>query len=567
MNNILFSVVIVLTYVVNTCYGVYFKVICAPNDYGGTGVSVNIDGTSHPMASANNDIIYEFTFDGTPNQYYYEITGATPQNELAIIGSPRVWDQQSTTTFYEIYGRPHTIGDDMIATIPRLYEPLEGYDKYSQLFQEGEMPVISVHLAAADYSQLISLVKKTNIEYTMEFDLITPYEKYHFTNATLSFSGQGSVNQEKKPFKFDLSGNEEDKFNSEIFNRKEFKLRSLRFDEAYMKNKLVMDLAESLALPVAQTAPCRLYINNKSFGLYELSDMYKKKFVRRFFNPSKNSDDYIYGSLYKGVSQQNNAGKPIPAYFYPDFEDVTLSDLYENIVSSDPTADPNIDIQKFITWINALQETTSKEEIEKKFDIDMALKYLALEYLTCHWDGYLGNGNNFFLYIEPNDGKYHFFSYDFDITLGKWCKAPTGTIDEYVTNVVSEEDRVYGSQAQRRPLLYTKIIKNPAITPIFNDLIKEIVGNLFNIDALGPRLNYFYEFFKYDMYWDTECLANLPTQGFVSNVQEKITKADIDGQYSDTNDNQENLRTFIKTRSTNAAQLYGVTSFTNNAKF
>ena len=126
-----------------------------------------------------------------------------------------------------------------------------------------------------------------------------PYEKYHFTNATLSFSGQGSVNQEKKPYKFDLSGNEEDKANSEIFNRKEFKLRSLRFDESYMKNKLIMDMAESLALPLTQTAACRLYVNNKSFGLYELSDMYKKKFVRRFFNPPKISEEYVYGSLYK----------------------------------------------------------------------------------------------------------------------------------------------------------------------------------------------------------------------------------------------------------------------------
>jgi len=363
MNNILFTT-IVLTYIVNTCYGAYFKVICSPNDYGGTGVSVNIDGTSYPMTSANNDILYEYTFDGTPNQYYYEVTGAVSQNELAIFGTPRTWDPQSTTTFYEIYGRPKTIGDDIIATIPRLYEPLEGYDKFSQLFQEGEMPVISVHISDADYAQLTSLVKKQKIEYTMEFDLITPYERHHFTNATLSFSGQGSVNQEKKPYKFDLSGNEEDKLNSEIYSRKEFKLRSLRFDEAYMKNKIVMDLAESLALPMTQTALCRLYVNNKSFGLYELSDMYKKKFVRRFFNPPKNSDDYIYGSLYKGVSQQNNEGKPIPAYFYPDIDGTTLSSLYENIVASDPE-NPEADIQKFITWINALPNNASKEEIEK----------------------------------------------------------------------------------------------------------------------------------------------------------------------------------------------------------
>jgi hypothetical protein len=564
MNKLIFSL-IVLAYIVNTSYAVYFKVLCAAQDYGGTGVSVNIDGTSHPMVSANSDILYEFTYDGVPNQYYYEITGTTI-NELTLFNNtPRTWDSQSTTTLYEIFGRPITIGDDIIATIPRIREPLPGYDKYSLLFQEGEMPVISVHISNADYLQLTTMVKKQKIEYKMEFDLFTPYEKYHFTNATLSFSGQGSVNQEKKPYKFDLSGNEEDKANSEIFNRKEFKLRSLRFDESYMKNKLIMDMAESLALPLTQTAACRLYVNNKSFGLYELSDMYKKKFVRRFFNPPKISEEYVYGSLYKGVSQQNNAGNPIPAYLYPDFEDVTISDLYESVVAADPT-NAHADIQKFITWLNALPETASKEEIEQKFDVDMFLKYIILEYLSCHWDGYLGNGNNYFVYVEPNDGKYHFFSYDFDITLGKWCKAITGDIDTYVTEVVSVEDRFYGSQKQRKPVLYTKIIKNPNITPLFNDLVKEIVGNLFNIDALGPRLDYFYEFYKYDMYWDNDCLRNLPTHEFVKS-QEIPEKTKIDAQYSDTSNDVEDLRSFIKSRSSNAAQLYGVTSFSAKGKF
>jgi len=122
---------------------------------------------------------------------------------------------------------------------------------------------------------------------------------YHFTNTTFSLSGQGSRNQDKKPYKFDLSGDETDKANSEIFDRKEFKLRSLRFDPSYIKNKLAGDIAESLGLPIVQTTICRLYINNKSYGLYEISDLYKKKFVKRFFNPTTNTDGVVYGSLYK----------------------------------------------------------------------------------------------------------------------------------------------------------------------------------------------------------------------------------------------------------------------------
>jgi len=163
---------LVLTYIVNISNAVNFKVICAPFDYGGTGVSVNIDGTSYPMTSANNDIYFEYNFNGTPKNYYYEITG-TALNELSLIETPRAWDSQSDTTLNEVYGRKYTIGDSIIQTIPRLYEKLEGYDKYSLLFQEGEVPVINVHLNPMDYAELIGLTDDNKKKYTIEFELYT----------------------------------------------------------------------------------------------------------------------------------------------------------------------------------------------------------------------------------------------------------------------------------------------------------------------------------------------------------------------------------------------------------
>jgi len=567
MNSLSLSLIFVLTYIVNISNAVYFKVICAPQDYAGQSVSVNIDGTSYPMTSAKGDILYEYKYDNVPTKYYYEITG-TAQNELSMIGEPRTWDPQSTTTLYEVYGRKHSIGDDIIKTIPRLYAPLEGYDKFSPLFQEGEVPVINFHLTDVDYNRLISLTDDPKEKFTIEFDLFTPYEQYHFTNVSLSLSGQGSRADDKKPYKVDLS-EDNSKFNSEIFNRKEFKLRNLRLDQSHIKNKIVEDIAESLGLPVTQSTLCRLYINNKSYGLYELSDLYKKKFVRNFFNPQKNSDGYIYGSLYKGVSQQSAQGKDIPAYLYSDMAGAQISELYESIVTSNPM-DPHADMQNMIKWLNDLPDNAPKEEIEKKFDVDMFLKYMVIEYLICHWDGLLGNGNNFLIYVEPNDGKYHVFSYDFDSTLGQWCHAVDGNIDDYVTNVVDEADRAYGDSPQRKPLLFTKILKNQNILPIFNDLVKEVVGNLFNIDALGPRLDYFYELLKEDMYWGVDALNNgsVETKQFGGGADEKLSREGVDKQYSDVEANiEESIKAYIKMKSANVARIYGVQGFKAEGKF
>jgi len=523
-------------------------------------MTVYIDGKPESMVKSGPGILYELDYQGTPSQYYYEVTG-TALNELNIFGTPRTWVPESTTTFYEVFGRFHTIGDDILQTIPRLYPPLPGYSKFSQLFQEGELAVINVRMSDMDYNNLISLTSNPDPEpkYVVEFDLYTPYEEFHFTNATLELSGQGSRGQEKKPYKVELSGDETNKLNSEVYDRKEFKLRSLRFDESGIKNKIAGDIAESLGLPITQAAPCRLYINNHPYGLYELADMYKKKFVRTFFNVEENTDGKVYGSLYKGVSGQ------YPAYLYTDFGTEPIGRLYESVVAPTAGYDPHQDIKGMMDWLAALPDNASKEVIEQQFDIDMFLKYMIIEYLVCQWDGYIGNGNNFLIYIEPNNGKYHFFSYDFDITFGKWCKSSTGTFDEFVTNIKPEG--TYGGEPKREPLLYSKIIKNPNIKPIFEDLIREIVGNLFNMAALEPRINYFAEFLKTDLYWDLESYQFIQTQTFGNADKQNLpTKEVIDAQFDKLADS-ENLLAFIKARSESTAQAYGIANLQASGKY
>jgi len=126
------------------------------------------------MQSINNDILYEYEFEGTPSNYYYEIIGVPQESEIILFNAKtRVWDPKSTTTLYEVYGRFTTLGDDIIQTLPRIAKPLEGYNKYSLLFQEGELPVINVHMSDVNYIELISLIKKEDIEYIIEFDLFT----------------------------------------------------------------------------------------------------------------------------------------------------------------------------------------------------------------------------------------------------------------------------------------------------------------------------------------------------------------------------------------------------------
>jgi len=560
MKKLFISILSVLTYTVNTYASVEFKVICTPHEYGGqNGMSINIDGKSYPMESKENDILYKYTYDGTPKSYYYEIAG-TPQNELEMIDNqPRTWSSE-TANLYEIYGRKLTLGDSILKTIPRLYEPLPGYKKFSILFQEAQVPVIHVHMNDETYNDYVSLTSNTEPKYNVSFDFYTPQKMYTFTNVTFKLSGQGSTKYDKKPLKIDLSKGDLDKSNTEIFNREEFKLRCLRIDESYVRSKISIDVAESLGLPVIQSSFARLYINNRSFGFYELADLYKKKFAKRFFNVEKkataaNATNPDIGSLYKGSSGDG------PSFLHPG------EDHYE-VIFSNNEQDPKYDLHQFQNWLANLPVDAPKADIEAKLDLDSALKYLLLEILICHWDGYLNAGNNFWIYTEPHQGKNWFVSGDFDSTVGKWCKAVDANIDDYI--VKARDGKVF----DKAPLLYTKVINNPNIRPIFEDLLRHVVGNLFNIQALGPRLQYFHEFYKQDMYWDAQCLDptssfHIPTKDFSGKTnREAATPEKIEKHFSDAEtDPEDSIVAYIKQRSQALQTHYNIPELKSEGKY
>jgi len=544
--------VTVLINIINTCFAYNFSVLVNPTSYGGSGVNVVVDGVSYPMTSKNNDILYEYSYrEGIPNRYHYEIAG-TEDSELVTFGYEREWEVNMTSTLYEVYGRRYTTGDKLIKPIPRLYPPHAGYKKFSLLFQEGEIPVINVHMNETDYETLISMTEDHKYRFSVNFDLYTPYKKYVYTNTTLQLSGQGSKENEKKPYKFKLEKSN-DKNNSKLLGIEEFKLRSLRFDESGIKNKLANDISDSLGIPYAQTSFCRLYINNRPYGFYELSDMYKKKFLRRFFNVQKINNENVYGALYKGHYKSG-----IPAYLDSNFQDMPVENLYEVIVPETTftnTTDNTAEILNVISWLEQLPETATKADIESKFEIDIFLKYALIEYLVCHWDGYLSRGNNYFMYIEPNNGKYHFFSYDFDLTMGKWCHAVEGSIDDYINTVNDEDEKPAGE-----PLLYKKILNHPEIRPIFDKLAIEVVTNLFNVEALTPRIDYFHEFLRDDLYWDTSCYEFIETQAFADASDQPIpTKEVIDEQFTNV-EKTKYLKGYIKAKSESVLSSYNATA-------
>jgi len=180
-------------------------------------------------------------------------------------------------------------------------------------------------------------------------------------------------------------------------------------------------------------------------------------------------------------------------------------------------AQPLDDINEVLEWFDKINDATTEEEIRKRFNLDIFYKSMALEYLICHWDGYLQGGNNFYLYRDVS-GYITMYSFDFDLTFGKWCKFEQKPFEEF-----SRSLKNYGGQGTVYAQLYHKILNREPFKTQMKQTLDEVVSKIFNIEALGDRIAYLKEFLKDDIAWDITVRNNgLPSSTYSDTSEEPI---------------------------------------------
>jgi spore coat protein CotH len=155
-----------------------------------------------------------------------------------------------------------------------------------------------------------------------------------------------------------------------------------------MKDKIVNDLFRDAGIPTAKTAFYKLYIyfgdGLKYFGDYTIlevidDNMLKSQFVKKS------------GNIYKPES---------------NFTTFTQS-LFEK--KSNETIGDYSDVQVVITALDATNRTTNPElwrtTLEKSFNVEHFLKYLAINNTIVNWDSYGLMAHNYYLYSPLKTGN------------------------------------------------------------------------------------------------------------------------------------------------------------------
>ncbi len=162
-------------------------------------------------------------------------------------------------------------------------------------------------------------------------------------------------------------------------------------DESYSNEWLCSLIFRAGGIPAPRVGHARVWLNDRDLGLFVIKEGYDAKFIARYFKESK-------GNLYDGGFVQE------------------LDAPLEKDNGDGP--DDRSDLQAIVAACHLPPNAANWKQLEGLVDVDRFLSFMALELLTCHWDGYCQNRNNYRVYFQPTDGKAHFLPHGMDQMFG-----------------------------------------------------------------------------------------------------------------------------------------------------
>ena len=186
--------------------------------------------------------------------------------------------------------------------------------------------------------------------------------------------------------------------NANKFNKRQsfhgldkFHLNNSVQDETYIHEWLCEELFRAAGVPATRVTHARVWLNDRDVGLYVLKEGFDKTFLQRHFD---NAD----GNLYDGGFVQD------------------IDAELEKDAGKGP--DDRSDLQALLEACREPDLEERWKRMEELLDVESFISFMAMELMTCHWDGYTQNRNNYRIYFNPADNKARFLPHGMDQMFG-----------------------------------------------------------------------------------------------------------------------------------------------------
>ena len=234
-----------------------------------------------------------------------------------------------------------------------------------------------------------------------------PEAPYTYVNANVTIDGiafpnvglrkkgfLGSLSTTRPSFKIKLNYTDKD---ASIEGLTNLTLNNNQQDINLVSQFMGYALFNASGSPAPRCAYAKVTVNGVNLGVYSHVETVRKSFLRRAFG----TDD---GTLYEGP--------------YVDFYEGWLGSFERKTGKDKPGRKK---IQQLIEILKGDDENIA-DAIGELVDLDTFYTFWAIEGLLGFWDGYSGNSNNFFIYLNPVTDKFHFLPWGADSLFTKHSK-------------------------------------------------------------------------------------------------------------------------------------------------
>jgi len=286
-------------------------------------------------------------------------------------------------------------------------------------------------------------------------------------NSTLQSSWQAGIL--KLSFKMDFD-EFEDEYpqidNQRFYGFKKFSLKNNYDDSSLIREKVSSDVFADAGLAVSNTAFYMLYVDHgdgpEYFGLYtlveEISDsVIETQFINddgNLYKPEDGSANFEEGSFNSdNFEKKTNEDEA-------DFSDITtlFSALHDDTRTSSPA-----------TW---------RANLESIFDVEVFLKYLAVNGVIQNWDTYGRMIHNYYLYNNPETSKITWIPWDNNEALQDGKQGGSLNLD------FSDLD------SNSWPLI-ANIYADDIYKARYDELLQEVIDDSFEINKMQSLYNYY----------------------------------------------------------------------------
>ncbi len=340
------------------------------------------------------------------------------------------------------------------------------------LFDDTEIAKIYITINADSLEKMLDYANRnSDHEYVAKFQFVSSQTNEIVDSIGFRLRGNTSRSSAKKSFKVSFNTFKKGR---KFYNLEKLNLNGEHNDPSIMRSKLSFDLMQWAKVPASRANHVELYVNNEYKGLYMNIEHIDEEFVESRFG---NKNGNLYKCLYPATLTYLGES--------PDLYKFSSNNLRTYDLKTNLQKDDYSDLAQLINILNNSNPNDYPEKLEPIFNVNSFLKYLVIEILTSHWDGYSYNKNNFYLYKNTTTDQFEFIPYDLDNTFGiDWFN-----IDWALRNIYTWHS------SENRPLT-KKILENQMYKDRFSFYMKEFLTQFFNntkldlhIDTLKAKIN------------------------------------------------------------------------------